>query len=107
MAIDGSVWVVTGNQIQQFVQGEEAVWQISGLDSAFADKLDLYTDELCRNLYILDVKNQRLVVVDKDGVYLSQYQWQKAYPVTSLAVSEKLHKILLLSGDTIYEIELK
>lgn len=107
LSIDGAVWVVKGNQILKFVGGEEAVWKTQGLNQAWGSSLGLYTDEYTAKLYILDKDNKRVLVFDKNGLYLSQYQWQADVSISHLVVSEPLKKILLLSSATIYGIDLK
>ncbi len=107
MAIDGSIWVVKPGDILRFTMGREDVWQIKDLDTPLGKNLDIYTDDLTTHTYILDKDAKRVVVIDKDGVYLAQYFWNKEIEITDFVVSEVLKKILLLAGKTIYGIELK
>ncbi len=107
MTIDGSVWVVSQNQILKFTQGKQEVWRVKDIDEDFGTHLNIYTDEQSKNLYILDTDKKRVVVVDKEGIYLAQYRWDKDLKVSDLVVSETIKKILLLSGGTIYAINLK
>jgi hypothetical protein len=58
-------------------------------------------------VYILDNEHKRVVVYDKDGLYISQYIWDKTFVVTGLVVSESLGKLLLLADGKIYSIDLK
>jgi hypothetical protein len=48
-----------------------------------------------------------VVVLDKDGVYLTQYRWSQNIDINDFVVSESIKKILLLSRDKIYSIDLK
>lgn len=107
MVVDGSVWVVKGREIVRFIQGGEAVWQVIGLDENLGERISLYTDDTTKNIYILDQEKKRVVAVDKDGTYLSQYRWSESIAITDFVASEVLKKILLLAGGTIYAIELK
>jgi hypothetical protein len=108
MAIDGSVWLGTTNgKILRFTQGKENTFISKGVDPAFGTKLAVYTSDDAKNIYVLDSQNNRVVVLDKDGTYLSQYRWKDAVTPSNLVVSEAQKKILLLSGGKIYSIDLK
>ena len=60
-----------------------------------------------KNLYILDELNKRVVVLDKDGIYLAQYAWTGDITPNQLVVAEKQGKILLLAAGKLYSIDLK
>lgn len=107
MVIDGYVWAIKDGNIMRFSQGQEYPWKIGGLDEPLGSALGLYTDDTTKNIYILDKDHRRVVVADKDGAYLAQYSWRENLPVSDMVVSEVIKKILLLSGDTIYGIDLQ
>ncbi|MFH0749908.1 MAG: hypothetical protein V1917_03265 [Candidatus Gottesmanbacteria bacterium] len=108
MAIDGSVWIgTTDGKIIRFTQGRENTFVPKGVDPAFGSQLIVYTSDIVNNVYVLDVQNKRVVVLDKDGIYLSQYSWKSDSVPTNLVVSEKHGKIFLLAGGAIYSIDLK
>src|SRR3989344_2124329 len=107
MEIDGAVWVLNSNgRGSKFVQGSPESFSIDGIDTDLNNPTAFFTDDETEHLYILDSGNKRIVVVKKDGTYISQYQWEGMGMATDLVVSEKEKKILLLSGSKIYEIEL-
>jgi hypothetical protein len=107
MAIDGTVWVVDKGKILHFIQGKESEWKIVGLTELLGEKLAVFTDEATANIYVLDSQNRRVIVVDKTGTYLAQYQWKEPFEISDFVVSEVIKKILLLSRGTIYGIDLK
>lgn len=107
LVIDGSVWLTKNDGILRFTQGKENVWQVKGIDSALGNNLDFYLDDTTKNAYILDSNNKRVVVADKEGMYLSQYKWKEDLKFDDFVVSEVVKKILLLSAGTIYGIDLK
>ena len=67
----------------------------------------VYADDTTKNVYVLDGDNKRIVVLDKDGMYLAQYVWLQDARVTQIVVSEEAQKIFLLIGGKIYSVELK
>jgi hypothetical protein len=108
IAIDGSVWLGTSDgKILRFTQGKENTFTPLGVDPAFGTKLALYTSDDVKNVYVLDIQNHRVVVLDKDGMYLSQYQFTGGTTPTKLVVSESAKKILLLADGKIYTVDLK
>jgi hypothetical protein len=108
MSIDGSVWTgTTQGDIQRFTQGKENTFVYKGVEPPFGQNLIVFTSDETQNLYTLDVQNKRVVVVDKDGIYLAQYAWISDILPTQLVVAEKQGKILLLAAGKLYSIDLK
>ncbi|MBI5620206.1 hypothetical protein HY949_00315 [Candidatus Gottesmanbacteria bacterium] len=108
MAIDGGVWVGTKDgRILHFVQGREETFAPRGVEPGLGKMLTVATSEEDKHLYILDADNHRVVVLDKDGVYIAQYVWTGNMRATELFVSEKLKLLLLLGDGKLYSIELK
>lgn len=107
LAIDGSVWLGTSDgKILRFTQGKEDTFVISGIEPALGQSLMVYTDDTANNIYVLDADNKRVVVMDKDGMYLSAYVWKTDLKPSALVVSEKNNIILLLVDGKLYSIPL-
>lgn len=109
MAIDGSVWVLfSDGTIVKFTRGIKDAFSASGLDKDFEEPAIIYTDSELNNLYILDRKNTRIVLINKEtGEYQAQYFWPGLAGALDLFASEKEGKILLLTGERIYQIPLR
>lgn len=108
MAIDGSVWLGTNNgSILKFTQGQVATFVTQGVDPVFGSNLLVYTDDTDNNLYVLDANNKRVVVLEKSGTYVAQYEWSGNLRPSQMVVSEKLKKIFLLINGKIYTLNLK
>lgn len=108
MSIDGSIWVLKKNgTILKFTQGGRDPFTISGLDQPFNNPTAIFTDDDQENLYIVDKGNSRVVVINKSGEYNSQYLWQGMGDIVGLVASEEEKKILLLSGNQIFAIEIR
>ncbi len=108
MAIDGSVWLGTSDgKILRFVQGKENTFLSQGVEPPFGSNVAVFTSDEVKNLYVLDTQGKRVVVLDKEGLYLAQYVWEGNVTPTQLVVSEENKKVLLLAGGSIYAIELK
>jgi hypothetical protein len=109
LGIDGSVWLLfSDGTIIKFTRGVRDAFLVSGLDKEFKEPEKIYTDENLDNLYILDRKNTRVVVISKDtGEYQAQYIWPGIAGAIDIFASEEEGKILLLTGERIYQIDLK
>lgn len=109
IAIDGSVWLLFNEgTIVKFTRGIKDPFTVSGLEKNFDGAEKLYTDKDLDNLYVLDKNNTRVVVINKDtGEYQAQYIWPGIAGAMDIFASETENKILLLTGERIYEIDLK
>lgn len=108
MAIDGSVWIGTNNGATlRFTQGKENTFITQGVEPAFGSNLSVYTSDQIKHIYVLDHQNKRVVILDSDGAYLSQYVWEGNFQPMQFVVSETQKKILFLADGKIYALELK
>ncbi|NMC36594.1 hypothetical protein GYA49_06130 [Candidatus Beckwithbacteria bacterium] len=108
-AIDGSVWLLRADGgVEQYTMGlRDAYYPSFSLDVPLKNPQRIITDEDCKNLYILDQANNRIVVISKQGEYVGQYLWDKIQEIDTITVSENLGKILLGLDDKIYGIDLQ
>ncbi len=108
MAIDGSVWVLfSDGTIVKYVQGVKDAFVVAGLDKNFEEPIKIFTSPEEKNLYVLDRRQTRVVVVSKTGEYQAQYEWPGMAGVKDLIVSEKLKKMFLLTGEKVFTIDLQ
>ncbi|MDP1722418.1 MAG: hypothetical protein Q8L37_04345 [Candidatus Gottesmanbacteria bacterium] len=108
MAVDGGIWVGTRfGGILRFNQGRQETFTPRGIEPGLGKTIVVATTEEDKHLYVLDSDNKRVVVLDKDGVYLAQYVWTGTSIPTELMVSERLKLILLLADGKLYSLQLK
>lgn len=108
LAIDGSIWILFGDgSIVKYTRGVQDAFAVSGLDVSFAEPIRLFTDENQENLYVLDRKNTRVVVISKTGEYQAQYVWPGIAGVVDILASEEMGKIFLLTDNRIYSLDIK
>lgn len=108
MAIDGSIFILNKDgSIKKYTRGKEDAFEISGLSKTLSNPTKIYTNENTDNLYILDNGNSRVVVLNKDGKFLNEYQADIIKNASGLDVNESAKSLLILSGDKIYKIVLK
>lgn len=107
LQIDSSVWVLKANgEIVKYTQGSPDYFSLNGLDKPIKDPQSIFVADTTDNLYVLDSGNSRLLVLDKKGVYVAQYQSDKLQSFTDLVVDEKGKKVYLLLGSKIFQMEL-
>jgi len=108
MAIDGSVWLGTNTgSILRFTSGKENSFTPQGVDMPLGKNLRVYTHDDAKMVYVLDTANSRVVVFDKEGLYISQYMWKPGFVPTGLVVAEGAGKLFLLADGKIYAVDLK
>lgn len=102
MAIDGEIWVLDRDgSVRRYSRGvgEQISW-LGWDESLAADNLVVAGDLI----YILERNQNRVLVFEKNGLYLRQYIWQDLGLVTDLAVYED--SLFLVSGSRLYRIML-
>ncbi|MBI4067350.1 hypothetical protein HY407_03125 [Candidatus Gottesmanbacteria bacterium] len=107
LSIDGSVWVLSSNDILKFTQGRPDQFTLQGLVDNIAEASQIFTNDDTKFIYLLDKGKGRIIVFEKDGTYQSAYAWSGLKSATSFLVSEELKKIFVLSGSKIYGIDLR
>jgi hypothetical protein len=108
IAIDGTIYTLYPNsKILKFSQGSPlnfnvkgAIPEIGNIDAISGGPDNTY-------VYLLDKAGGRVVVTDKKGVYKAQYADQLISSAINLVVSEVDKKIILLTGDKLYSIDIK
>lgn len=108
ITIDGSIWIINSDgTISKFTKGKADEFSIKGLDKAFTNPTRIYTNVDSNTVYILDTGNKRIVLLDKKGNYIAQYQSGVLGTAQDFDVVEKDKKIYVLSSGKVYQMELK
>jgi len=107
-AIDGSVYILFPNsKMLKFSLGSAQNFSAKGVIPEIGMIDAIYADADNQYLYLLDRAGKRVVVIDKKGNYKAQYSDEQIGDAGSLAVSEADKKIILLTGDKLYSIDIK
>lgn len=108
MQIDGSIWVINSDsEVLKFTNGEMDSFSVQGLDQPFGKLSSFFVSSDTNYLYILDQGNSRVVLLEKNGKYHSQYQGDKLKTADDLVVDEKAKKLYLLESNKIYQLDLR
>lgn len=107
LSISGPIWVLESEgTIERFTKGKNDDISISGLSGPIADGAHIYADSDNDNVYVMDVKNQRVVVINSKGEYQTQYEGSFIKGATSFAIDEKNKIGYVLSNGTIFSFDL-
>lgn len=108
ITIDGLIYALYPNsKILKFSQGSPLNFNVKGVipEIGNIDAINANPDN--QFIYLLDRAGKRVVVVDKKGTYKAQYVGEVVANSANLVVSEKDKKIILLTGDKLYSIDIK
>ncbi|MCH7641493.1 hypothetical protein IID22_04825, partial [Patescibacteria group bacterium] len=107
-AIDGTIWLLDERgEIFKYSLGNRQNFSVSGVLPELISPKSIYTNEEIESLYILDSDEGRVVVLTKTGEFKAQYKSEQIKEAIDLSVSEKEGKIILLTGDKLYSLEIK
>ncbi len=108
IVLDGSIYALyPQSKILRFSQGSPQNFNIKGVTPEIGNIDAISTSSDNANVYLLDKAGMRVVVTDKKGFYKAQYVSEQIGQATNLVVSEADKKIILLTGDKLYLINLQ
>lgn len=106
--IDSSVWILKSNdEIDRFTAGSPDNFDVGGLDKNIQKISSFFVSSDTDNIYIMDSSNSRIVVLKKNGQYVSQIQGDKFSDASDFLVDEQNKKLYLLENNKIYVIDLQ
>jgi hypothetical protein len=108
MVIDGDVWLAaeTG-EVQQYRRGNSENFGLAEGVGKTTEWTAIDTSEGSDRIYLLDRKGMRVVAVTKEGGFVKQWVWEGISGVTDMAAVEAEAAVFLVSGSSIYRIELE
>ena len=109
LAIDGAIYILKQDgTVLKYLSGYKKEFAVLGeTTQPIEQATKIYTLPGYANLYILEPKNKRVLIFDKQGKIITQYFSEKFNDLKDLAVLEKEKKIYLLNGTEIVEIEME
>jgi hypothetical protein len=109
LAIDGAIYVLKQDgTVLKYLSGYKKEFAVlSETTQPIEQATKICTLPGYANLYILEPKNKRVLIFDKQGKIITQYFSENFGDLKDLAVLEKEKKIYLLNGTEIIEIEME
>jgi hypothetical protein len=104
IAVDGSVYLLTSNNIMKFTQGKSVNFNLPGLYPALTQAVKFAVGT--KAIYILEPKNQRIIVLTKTGQLDHQYSSPDLASATALTVDTGERAAYVATGATVRRIDL-
>ncbi|HOZ02918.1 MAG TPA: hypothetical protein PKX78_00300 [Candidatus Woesebacteria bacterium] len=107
MMVDGDVWLGTNQgEILKFSGGRQSEFALSEFSQVFNSTLQLATAPDHPYIYALESAQNRVVVLDKQGKFVTQTVSPLLGTATHLLFSQPLNLLLAVSGSVLYQIPL-
>lgn len=106
-AIDGEVWLTsTEGKLYRFRTGKLSDFPVVGLPEEFNSSVMVFGTAESKNVYLLEAKKHRLVVLDKDGKFVKEIKSGSLAAATNLIVDEAVNQAYVVSGSLVFSIGL-
>jgi DNA-binding beta-propeller fold protein YncE len=109
LAIDGDIYVLQNdstNPIIKLTKGLKSDFSMPEILTPINKATKIISDTGMKNLYILDPKNNRIVVISKTGNLVKQFISKKFDKLTDITINSAEKDIYILNGTMVYEIAL-
>ncbi|NBS69674.1 hypothetical protein EBT31_12295 [bacterium] len=104
LAIDGSIYVLTKDNVRVFFSGKEQSWTLGQLNTPLNNPVDIFTAPESEELTILDPQNNRILVVNKtNGAIVAQYVSKDFAQGIALSVDETTNTLSVLTKNALYQ----
>jgi len=103
LGIDTNIWLLDSTgQILKFNKGRKQNFSPKDLEPALEAPAQLITNDETNYLYILESKNKRIVVLDKEGNLITQYFNPSFDNLKAFELVEKEKKMFVINDNKIY-----
>ncbi len=110
IAIDMSIYVLKADgSLLKYLRGVQETFEIAGLDKGLSSPVQVIADYDFDNVYVADAGNQRIVILNKEGVVQKQIinsdlgVWSE---IKGIAVTSDEKAIYVLSGSRVFKVDL-
>lgn len=112
MTIDGNVYVLKkGGTIVKIYKSKQEAFKIENLAVSLSDATQIFTSQKLENLYVLDPKNKRVVILDKNknglnARYYGQVVFDKLNNIRAISVSDDEKTLYILTDTEVYKTDI-
>lgn len=104
ISIDGHIYVLKDDgEVLKLLRGQPIEFSLNDIDPVIEDPTRLYVSLNGQHIYILEPKNQRLVVFNKAGEFIIQYKFDQYQDLVDFAVNEREGSIYILADNKIIQ----
>ncbi len=105
--IDGDIFVLeTTGAISKFSAGKKQAFSLAALDPVLEQPTQIWTYNDVPYLYILEPKQKRIVVIDKQGTLVTQYMSDQFVSPQSMIVDYETKRIFVLDNNRILRFDI-
>jgi hypothetical protein len=98
LAIDTAVYALGGGAVSKFMSGNLATFNVPNLTTPLSDNGKVYAQKGFTNIYILDIGNKRILVLNKTGSLVETLKSDLFTSLSDFAVDE-VNKIIFVLND--------
>ncbi len=95
LSVDGNIWLLTSNNLYKFSSGLEQNFVLATIDPPMQTAKSIWTSPESNYIYILDPAGSRIIVVDKEGNFITQYNNPDFQGAIDIFVNEEKKSIIV------------
>ncbi|MDO8593111.1 MAG: hypothetical protein Q7R92_05100 [bacterium] len=105
--IDGNIYLLKNNgQLSQYAKGKKLDFALAAVEPALSRPNKIMVSAEQNYIYIMEPAENRLIVFDKGGKFISQYKCGGLNNLLDFQIDEKNKKIYFLNNTSVYAIDL-
>ncbi|MFH0840691.1 MAG: hypothetical protein V1865_01770 [bacterium] len=105
ISIEGYVYMLDNDTVLKYGGGRRQEFTLDIIEPRLSNPSKLIVPASLNLIYVLEPSKNRLVVYDKEGLFITQYSSDKFTNLIDFAIDETNKKVYLLNGQTIYQID--
>jgi hypothetical protein len=108
MYIDGNIWIIKSNgEIVKLFNGAKEDFALAAIEPNLDSAKKIISPAESNYLYILDSKEKRIIVYNKEGLFIKQYIFPDLNAnLKDFIIMENEKKAYILNGNKIYKFDL-
>lgn len=104
LTIDGNLYILSPAGVSKFQSGKPAEFNFPSLATPLSAKGKIYTDSSAKNIYILDIGNKRIIILNKTGALQQILECPDLTNAKDFTVNEASKTIFVLNDSSLLKI---
>jgi hypothetical protein len=105
-AIDGDLYLLNEHgSIQKFTSGREQTFEIKNIEPILSEPTAIWTYTDINEIFILDPKEKRIVIIDKTGKLIKQITTNEWKNPDSMVIIPEDQSIYVIDSDNLYKVQ--
>jgi hypothetical protein len=106
ISIDGNIYVLSSNgELTKLLHGNKQDFKLDQVEPKIEQAAKLFVSTETDHIYVLEPKNQRLIVYNKKGQFLLQYADHAFNDLKDFAIDDQNKLVYLLNGSTVLKFK--